>query len=117
MAFIIAGVLAIVAGIAHGVLSERLVVLKIAFPSSRLKTITRGIFQVSAAAWIAAGVLFIFLARTGETELAAPIIYSQAAVLGLAAAVNFIATRGRHFGWLLLAPSAVLAIYGLLALE
>jgi len=116
MAFYIAGALAIVTGIIHGIVGERRIIGAISFPNARLQILSRGILWVSVAAWAAAGILYIAIGLTGASELSAVIVLTQAVILAIGVYCNFRATRGRHPGWVLLALSIGFSLYGLAVL-
>jgi hypothetical protein len=116
MAFYIAGALAIFTGIVHGFVGERRIVGAIQFPNTPVRILSRWILWVSAAAWVAAGILYIAVAATGDRTLAPTIVITQAVVLAIGAYGNFRATRGRHPGWALLAASIGFSFYGLAGL-
>lgn len=112
VAFTIAGALAIFTGVVHCVVGERRMIGAIAFPSRTLLILSRGMVWVSGAAWAGAGVLYITIGRTGPGALANAVVLTQAVVLGIGVYCNFVATRGRHPGWALLALSLGFAGYG-----
>lgn len=119
LAFFIAGALAVVTGVLHGIVGERRIIGRIPFPNVPVRILSRGILWVSAAAWVAAGILYIALGAigaAGSRGLAATIVGTQAVVLAVGAYGNFRATRGRHPGWALLALSIGFSVYALAAL-
>lgn len=108
-----AGVLGLIASIVHGVLGETAVFAKARIEPERLRRLIRGVWQCSAVAWAGIAILLI-AARYMESATARIWIVGVAvAVYGFAAAANAWCTRGRHFGWVVLAAVIVLAMGGL----
>ena len=97
------GVVAIVAALIHGVLSETKVFPRVTIEPQRLRTLFRLVWQIPTVAWIAGGVLLI--ARHW-------IVVTFACVFAFSAIGNAVGTRGRHFGWMVLSAVVALAAAG-----
>ncbi|MEM9402083.1 MAG: hypothetical protein AAGA44_06235 [Pseudomonadota bacterium] len=114
--FITAGVIGVFVSVIHGVLMQRLMIGPIV-AGNDLPERGRRIFPVlmhfSTAVWFLAGVALV-LASLYLTKSITMVIACVAAVLYTLGAVgNFWGTRGRHFGWTLLAASVVLIMWAL----
>jgi len=106
------GVLAIIAALIHGTLAETRIFPKITIEPARLRTLLRLVWQTSTAAWIGGGVLLIAAPWMQSDAARHWIVVTFAAVFALCAMGNAIATRGRHFGWMVLSGVVVLALTG-----
>lgn len=107
-----AGGLGVGISIIHGYLGETKVVRTARLPSPQGKRILQALMFLSAVYWFAAGVLLL-LAPTLISGSAKPFVIYGAAFLYLSGSIgNLWATRGRHFGWVLLAIAALLALAG-----
>jgi len=107
-----AGALAILVALAHGAIAELSV-----FPRARIepewaRRLLRMVFQASTVDWIAVGVLLIATPALGSQQLRPWIIAVAVVVYGYAAIGNALATRGRHFGWVLMGGVVALALAG-----
>ncbi len=108
----IAGGLAILVAIVHGVLGETKIFARAKIEPAWIKLLLRLIWQCSTLGWISCGVLLIAAPYLGAT--ARPWIVAIAVINFLcAAAGNAWATRGRHIGWVLMTLSSGLALAGL----
>jgi len=113
LALQIAGGLAILAALVHGVLGETRV-----FPRARIEPrwverLMRVVWHCGAVAWIGGGVLLIAAPSFGSGSARRWIVFVLVAVYGAAAIGNAIATRGRHFGWMVLAAVVILTFAGI----
>ena len=79
----LAGALAILAALLHGVLGETRVFARAQIDPSWVRRLVRAVWHCGVVAWIAAAI------------------------------GNALATRGRHFGWMVLAAVTVLALVGM----
>jgi hypothetical protein len=108
----IAGVTAILAALIHGVLGETRVFARATIEPPRVRTLIRAVWQAGTVAWIGGGVLLL-MAPTMMSEPARHwIVVTLAIVYAVAAVGNFIALRGRHFGWLALSAVVAMALAG-----
>jgi hypothetical protein len=107
-----AGVIAILAALIHGVLSEVRVFRSVSIEPRRLRTLVRLVFQLLTVDWICFGLLLL-LAPTLASELARHAIVIAATVaLAMSALVNALGSKGRHFGWIVLGAAATMAAAG-----
>ena len=103
-----AGCLGLIIAIAHGYLGERKVAGAIQGVPPSAKRVMRAIMFLSAVYWFVGGAVLIaspfFLSQEGR--------WAAVIIVGLmyltAAIANFWATRGRHFGWVLLGSATAL---------
>jgi len=113
MTWIIAGSLAIFIAVVHGWLGATKVVSPVNGITPPLKRILHAIFFLSAVYWAAAGLGLILLAGSADDPLRALVGWVALAIFLSGAAANAWATRGRHFGWMLLALTSGLTVAGL----
>jgi hypothetical protein len=108
----VSGVVAILAAVAHGVLTEIRIFPNVTIEPQRLRTLFHFVWQIPTVAWIAAGALLI-AAPSMESETARHwIVVTLAGVLAFSALGNAVGTRGKHFGWMVLGAAAAMAIAG-----
>ncbi|MBR0711300.1 MULTISPECIES: hypothetical protein [Bradyrhizobium] len=107
-----AGLLTIVVALIHGYLGEARVFVRARIEPERLRTLIRLVWQASTVAWIGGGVLLIATPWMGSEPARHWIVVTMACVFGLSAIANAWATRGRHFGWMMLSAVVVLAVAG-----
>ena len=107
-----AGVLCAAAACLHGYLGETRLIAPARFPSRQARLLVSAIFQWSTATWLASGVV-IAAAPWWFDDRSRPWAVA-AACLPLAWGIVFNAwiTRGRHFGWKVLAAIVALALAG-----
>jgi hypothetical protein len=108
----VSGVAAIAVALIHGVLGETKVFARATIEPARLRTLLRLVWQASTAAWIAGGVLLIAAPWLGSEPARHWIIVTMAAMFGVGALGNAVATRGRHIGWMALSAVIGLAVAG-----
>ncbi|MDI2070808.1 hypothetical protein ABIF68_001288 [Bradyrhizobium japonicum] len=106
------GVLTIVVALIHGLLGETKVFPRATIEPERLRTLIRLVWQASTVAWIGGGVPLIAAPWMGSETARHWIVATLACVFGLSACTNAWATRGRHFGWMMLSAVVVLAVAG-----
>jgi hypothetical protein len=96
----------------HGYLGETRVFARVHIEPERLRTLIRLVWHCSVVAWAALAVLLL-----AAPEMGSParywIVGAAVVVFGFAAIANAWATRGRFFGWAVLAAVVVLAMAGL----
>ncbi len=108
----VSGIVAIVAALIHGVLSETKVCPRVTIEPKRLRTLFRFVWQVPTVAWIAGGVLFTAAPSMDSAAARHWIVGTLACVFAFSALGNAIGTHGRHFGWIVLSAVAALAVAG-----
>lgn len=108
----LSGISAIVVALIHGWLGETKVFARATIEPPRVRTLIRAVWQAGTVAWIGGGVLLL-MAPTMMSEPARHwIVATLAIVYAVAAAGNFIALRGRHFGWMALSAVVAMALAG-----
>jgi hypothetical protein len=108
----ISGVVAILAALVHGVLSETKIFPRVTIEPQRLRTLFRFVWQVPTVAWIAGGVLLIATPSMASESARHWIVATLACVLAFSAIGNAVGTRGKHFGWIVLGAAAAMAVAG-----
>ncbi|MEM6748447.1 MAG: hypothetical protein AAF608_13605 [Pseudomonadota bacterium] len=107
-----AGGLGAVISIIHGYLGEMKVVRPLQAHTEQAKRILQALVFLSAVYWFAASVLLL-LTPTYVPDAQRPIIAYGVALIYISGSLgNLWGTKGRHFGWALLALAAGLAIAG-----
>ena len=107
-----AGVLAIAAALIHGILGETRVFVRARIEPERLRTLIRVVWQASTVAWIGCGLLLIAAPWMGSEPARHWIVITMASVFGFSACANAFATRGRHFGWMMLSAVVAMTVAG-----
>jgi uncharacterized membrane protein len=108
----ISGLAAIAAAITHAVIGEARVFPRATIEPPRLRFLIRLVWLAGTIAWIGGGVLLI-AAPWMESEPARHwIVATLACVFGFGALANALATRGRHFGWMVFSAVVALAVAG-----
>ena len=107
-----AGVAAIAAAIIHGVLGETKVFPRVTIEPKRLRSLFRLVWQASTVAWIGGGVLLIAAPLMASEPARHWIVVTLACVFAFGALGNAWATRGRHFGWMMLSAVVAMAVAG-----
>ena len=105
-----AGMAAIAVALIHGVLGEAKVFARATIEPARLRTLIRLVWQAGTVAWIGGGVLLIAAPWLGSDPARHWIVATMSGVFAFAALVNAWATRGRHFGWMVLSAVVALAL-------
>jgi hypothetical protein len=106
------GQLAIAAALIHGAIGEIRILPRLTIEPARLRTLIRVVWQASSVAWIGCGVLLIAAPWMASEPARHWIIVTMACVFALSAAGNALASRGRHFGWMVLGAVVALAVAG-----
>jgi hypothetical protein len=106
------GVAAIAAALIHGLIGELRIFPRITIQPARLGTLIRLVWQAGTVAWIGGGVLLIAAPWMASEPARHWIVVTLACVFAFAALANAWATRGRHFGWMVLGAVVVMAAAG-----
>ena len=106
------GLAAIAAALIHGVLGETKVFARATIEPKRLRNLIRLVWQAGTVAWIGGGVLLIAAPWMASDPARHWIIVTFGCVFGFGALANAWATRGRHFGWMVLSAVVALAVAG-----
>jgi len=107
-----AGTLAILTALVHGALAELKVFANAQIEPRGARRLLRLIWQASTVDWVALGALLVAAPALGDSARHA-IVAVAVIAYGYGAIGNAIATRGRHFGWLLMGAVVALALLGL----
>ena len=107
-----AGLLAIVVALIHGYLGEAKVFPRATIEPPRLRTLIRLVWQASTVAWIGCGALLIATPWMESSLARRWIVVIMVCVFGFSALANAWATRGRHFGWMMLSVVVAMAVAG-----
>ncbi|MEM9289192.1 MAG: hypothetical protein AAGA36_12710 [Pseudomonadota bacterium] len=107
-----AGVLGLAISVIHGYLGEMKVVRPVQASTEQAKRILHAIMFLSAVYWFIAS-LMLLMTPTLLPEAQRPVVAYGVAMVFLSGSLgNLWATKGTHFGWMLLAIAAALAIAG-----
>ena len=109
----IAAALAVLAGLVHTVLGETKVFPRATIEPTWVRRLMRAVWHCLSVAWIGGAVLLAAAPTFTADGARRWIIFVSVAVYGSAAIGNAVATRGRHFGWMVLAAVVVLALAGI----
>jgi hypothetical protein len=112
--------LAIVAAIVHSYIGEVMVYRPLfaasswngAMQSETMRRVARAVWHLPSLCWILMAVM-VLIVPPPELQTAIP-YYFASAVYGVSGIGNLIATRGRHFGWIVLIGAAMLLLAPLL---
>ena len=107
-----AGLGAIAAALAHGVIGETKIFPRVTIEPPRLRTLIWLVWQAGTVAWIGGGVLLMAAPSFGSESARHWIVVTIVAVYAFAAAANAWWSRGRGFGWKALGAVVVLAVAG-----
>jgi hypothetical protein len=107
----LAGLVAVLTAIVHGVLGETRIFAQARIEPRWIRSMLRLIWQCGTLAWIGLGVLLIV---APDFDPAARQWIVAAAVVNFlaAAAANAWVTRGRHIGWMAMVLASGLALAG-----
>jgi len=99
----VGGAVGAATGVIHGYLGEKklFALAKIEPPYAR--QMARLGWQCGAVAWVAMGVLLVFAAGFQSPDARRAVIAASVIVYLTGAVGNAMATKGRHFGWAILA--------------
>jgi len=109
---IIAGIGGMLIAAIHGRAGQTLILAQITELPRTLKNLNAAVFQLSTIYWFFGGVALVLAPFVLAPDARTAIVLTVAFMYFTAAAANFWATRGRHFGWVLLTCVAVLALIG-----
>ncbi len=117
--YLLAAFLAVAIGVAHSVLGERYILTRLfrrpdlpkLFGGTEFTTRTlRFAWHLTTLAWWGFAALFWYIAHGSlSAEVSLRIL---AAVFLVSAAVTSVASRGRHFAWVVFLTIGVIALYG-----
>jgi hypothetical protein len=108
-----AGILGILSGLVHGILGETQVFSRARIEPPWARLLVRLVWQCSSIAWVGIGGLLLVAPHLGSDSARLWIVIVTVVVYGFGAVANAWATKGRHFGWMLLTAAGVLALTGL----
>ena len=108
-----AGGLGLIISIAHGYLGETRVIRPVQTTSAAGKRVLSAIMFLSAIYWGIASLTLLAVPTQFPETARKVIVLSVAAIYLSGSLANLWATRGRHFGWALLAIATSLALAGL----
>jgi hypothetical protein len=106
------GLVAIAAALIHGVIGETRIFPRVTIEPPRLRILIWLVWQLATVAWIAGGILLVAAPWMASESARHWIIVTFACVFAFAASANAWATRGRHFGWMVLSSVVAMAIAG-----
>lgn len=112
LAIQVAGGIAILAAIVHGVLGETKIFAKARIEPAWIRLMLRLIWQCGTVAWIGFGILLVAAPYMGSEIARLWIVGAAIGTYGVAAFGNAWATRGRHIGWMAMAVACGLALAG-----
>lgn len=107
-----AGAVAIIAALIHAVIGETKIFPRVSIEPARLRTLIWLVWQAFTVAWIAGGILLVAAPGMGSDQARHWIVVTLAPVFAFAAFGNAWASRGRHFGWMVLSAVVGLAVAG-----
>jgi hypothetical protein len=117
--YLLAAFLAVAIGIAHSVLGERYILIRLfrrpdlpkLFGGTEFTTRTlRFAWHLTTLAWLGFAALFFVMAQRAVSLAAVSVVL--ATVFLVSAAVTLVASRGRHFAWVVFLVIGVIALYG-----
>jgi len=109
----LAGILAVAAAIVHAALGETKVFARVRIEPEWARRLIRIVWQFGTIAWIGLAILLVAAPKLGSDAARNWIIATSIVTFGFGAAGNAWATRGRHFGWVVLLVVVGLAAIGL----
>jgi hypothetical protein len=109
----LAGLLAVAAALVHAVLGETKVFARARIEPEWARRLIRLVWQFGTIAWIGLAVLLVAAPKLGSEAARNWIIATSIVTFGFGAVGNAWATRGRHFGWVVLMIVVGLAAIGL----
>ena len=109
---IFSGVGGILIGLFHGYIGQTKILSKIGDLPTSLWRVNFIVFQLSAVYWVLGGVLLCLAPSLFSDELRTYVALTASFLYASASAANLWATRGKHFGWPMLAVVATGAFMG-----
>jgi hypothetical protein len=109
----LAGILAVAAAVLHGVLGETRVFARARIEPEWVRRLIRMVWLWGTIACVSLAILLIAAPRLGSDAARNCIIATSIVTFGFGAIGNAWATRGRHFGWIVLIAVVALAAFGL----
>ena len=109
----LAGILALAAVVAHGVLGETKIFARVRIEPERVRLLMRLVWQWGTIACVGLAILLVAAPKLGSEAARNWIIATSIVTFGFGAIGNAWATRGRHFGWVVLIIVVGLAAIGL----
>ena len=97
----------------HGYLGYRLVLSRIENIPKTIKLVNELVFQLSTLYWFCGGLMLVLLPFFPDDESRKVTALVVAFLYTTGAFANFIATKGRHFGWMVLAVITVTIVFAL----
>ena len=107
-----AGILGMAISVVHGYLGQRRVLTALQADAIIAGQVNKAVFHLSTWYWFIGGLSLVVVPKISVAPAAAAVALGVAILYFSAAAANFWATRGRHFGWVLLAIAGGLAVFG-----
>lgn len=108
----IAGILAILSGIGHGYLGDKTIQAQAISPPET-KNFIRACYQFGSLGWIVGGVLFVAAPFSPNSSAHMWTVFAFMPLFGFGSLVNLWFTKGRHFGWVMLAAIVILSLLSL----
>ena len=109
----LAGILGVAAAVLHGVLGETKVFARARIEPEWVRRLIRLVWLWGTIACVSLAILLIAAPRLGSDAARNWIIATSIVTFGFGAIGNAWATRGRHFGWIVLLVVVALAAVGL----
>jgi hypothetical protein len=107
-----AGAVAVLGALVHAVIGETRVFTRVHIEPARLSLLIWLVWQAFTLAWIACGVLLFAAPGMGSEPARHWIVAALVPVFAFAAFANAFASRGRHFGWMILGAVVGMAVAG-----
>ena len=107
----IAGGLAIFAALGHSYFGDQTLRAQ-PFEPPHIKKFIRCCYQFGSLGWLAGGILLLLAPSVMTSDARFWLICVLVPVYGFGGVVNAWFTRGRHFGWVILAAVVLLALFG-----
>jgi hypothetical protein len=109
---LIAGAGGILISILHGAIGYQRILSRIEGLPEYVRRVNSTVFQLSTFYWFSGGVSLLLTPSMFAGPQREIVALACAGMYAIGAVGNFWATRGRHFGWLMLAVVSILAVFG-----